>query len=341
ATDPEEPTYPDQDSGDDSGDTDTDADSSTTTTALRYRLLMQLQYVEGTGYCFQLISMENDTTGDLVFRWDNEPLPALPEDEEDTGTPAQTFVDGIKYTATELAEMVQAAESQVKDLDIQLRQAKLEYEKAEQELNNGAIYATLSGEVKDLISEDEALTSGSALMRVSAGGGFYIQASCSELMLSEVQVGQTVSVYDYYNGAECEGTVTEISEYPTTSGYYWGDGNSNISLYPFTVYVDEDGGLEQGDYAEITYSSAESGGSGFYLESMFIRRENGRSYVYTVAEDGTLEKRYISTGRSLWGSYTQVTGGLSLDERVSFPYGDGTEEGAHTAEASVDEFYGW
>ncbi len=305
---------------------------------------MQFQYVEGLGYSFQMISMTDDATDELIFRWDNDPLPALPEDEEeeeDTGTPAQTIVDGIKYTATELAEMVQAAESQVKDLDIQLRQARLEYEKAEQELNNGAIYATLSGEVKDLISEDEALTSGSALMRVSAGGGFYIQVSCSELMLSEIQVGQTVSVYDYYNGAECEGTVTEISDYPTTDGYYWGDGNSNISLYPFTVYVDENGGLEQGDYAEITYSSAGSDGSGFYLESMFIRRENGRSYVYTVAEDGTLEKRYISTGRSLWGSYTQVTGGLSLDERVSFPYGDGTEEGAPTTEATADEFYGW
>ena len=53
----------------------------------------------------------------------------------------------------------------------------------------------------------------------------------------------------------------------------------------------------------------------------------------------TLEKRYIQTGKDLYGSYTQILGGVTLEDYIAFPYGNDVSEGAKTKEASIDEFY--
>lgn len=52
---------------------------------------------------------------------------------------------------------------------------------------------------------------------------------------------------------------------------------------------------------------------------MFIRTENGKSYVMVRDDNGKLEKRWVQTGRNLWGSYTQIRGGLTVDDFVAFP----------------------
>ncbi|MCQ2537476.1 MAG: hypothetical protein MJ124_03660, partial [Lachnospiraceae bacterium] len=61
---------------------------------------------------------------------------------------------------------------------------------------------------------------------------------------------------------------------------------------------------------------------------MFIRNEGGRSFCYVVGENGLLEERTIQVGKSLWGSYTQIRGGLSLEDKIAFPYGKDTVAGA-------------
>ena len=86
-------------------------------------------------------------------------------------------------------------------------------------------------------------------------------------------------------------------------------------------------------------TSAEESGSSLYLESMFIRTDNGKSYVMARGEDGRLEQRWVQTGRDLWGSYTQIRGGLTTDDYVAFPYGRDVGEGARTVEATADELY--
>ena len=307
-------------------------------------LLVQMQHSD-VGYQIQILSIDVPSTDvwatSPLFQWaDSSPLPELPEPEPVEDIPSETVTDGIKYTAEELNTMLQEAKGKVRDLDLQLRQAKLEYEKAEKELNDGAIYSDLDGKVTNLVEESQARSENSALMRVTAGGGYYIQGTLSELQLDSVRIGQTVSVSSWSSGVECEGSIVEISDYPSANGYNWGDGNSNVSYYPFTVFVPEDAGLQEGEYVEIEYSAAESE-AGFYLESMFIRTENGRSYVYVQNDEGKLEKRYISTGRSLWGSHTQVRGGISVNDCLAFPYGKDVVEGAPTVLANAQEFYGW
>ena len=72
---------------------------------------------------------------------------------------------------------------------------------------------------------------------------------------------------------------------------------------------------------------------------MFLRSENGKSYVMVRGENGKLEQRWVQTGRDLWGSYTQIRGGLTVEDYVAFPYGRDVKAGANTVEATADQLY--
>ncbi len=160
-----------------------------------------------------------------------------------------------------------------------------------------------------------------------------------EMDLGTLPVGDEVQVNDWMSGMQYTGKVTEISEYPTNDSNAWTDGNNNVSFYPFTVFVDETASLEEFNYVSVVYNRRQGDTSGFYLENMFIRTEDGVSFVYVKGENGKLEKRTIQTGRSLWGSHTQIRGGITPDDRVAFPYGKDVKDGTRTNDATAEDFY--
>lgn len=232
----------------------------------------------------------------------------------------------------------------VKEQEVNLKVAKLKLDKKLAELGDGNVYAEFDGTVKAVRDPDAAYNNSEAVVELSGGGGYYVTGTLSEMDLGSVQVGDSVSISSWMTGAACEGTIVSIDDYPTSNGNNWGDGNSNVSYYPFKVFVTEDANLQPNDYVDIQYqkdTSAEESGSSLYLQSMFIRTDNGKSYVMARGEDGRLEQRWVQTGRDLWGSYTQIRGGLTIDDYVAFPYGRDVVEGAHTQEATTDQLYNY
>jgi hypothetical protein len=85
--------------------------------------------------------------------------------------------------------------------------------------------------------------------------------------------------------------------------------------------------------------SASAAQTGIYLENPFLRTEQGSSYVYVMGENGRLEKRTVTTGKNLWGSYTEIRSGLTPEDLVAFPYGKNVREGAKAVEADISELY--
>lgn len=232
----------------------------------------------------------------------------------------------------------------VKEQEVNLKVAKLKLDKKLAELGDGNVYAEFDGTVKTVRDPGEAYNNSEAVVELSGGGGYYVTGTLSEMDLGSVQVGDSVSISSWMTGAACEGTIVSIDDYPTSNGNNWGDGNRNVSYYPFKVFVTEDANLQPNDYVDIQYqkdTSAEESGSSLYLQSMFIRTDNGKSYVMARGEDGRLEQRWVQTGRDLWGSYTQIRGGLTVDDYVAFPYGRDVVEGAHTQEATTDQLYNY
>lgn len=247
-------------------------------------------------------------------------------------------------TQQEINKAILEKSQSVKEQEVNLKVAKLKLDKKLAELGDGNVYAEFDGTVKTVRDPDEAYNNSEAVVELSGGGGYYVTGTLSEMDLGSVKVGDTVSISSWMTGAACEGTIVSIDDYPTSNGNNWGDGNRNVSYYPFKVFVTEDANLQANDYVDIQFqknSGADESGNSLYLESMFIRTENGKSYVMARGEDGRLEQRWVQTGRDLWGSYTQIRGGLTIDDYVAFPYGRDVTEGAKTVEATADQLYNY
>lgn len=256
---------------------------------------------------------------------------------------AQELLD-TSMTQLDLNKAILEKAQAVKEQEVNLKVAKLKLDKKLAELGDGNVYAEFDGTVKAVRDPDAAYNNSEAVVELSGGGGYYVTGTLSEMDLGSVKVGDSVSISSWMTGAACEGTIVSIDDYPTSNGNNWGDGNSNVSYYPFKVFVTEDANLQPNDYVDIQYqkdTSAEESGSSLYLQSMFIRTDNGKSYVMARGEDGRLEQRWVQTGRDLWGSYTQIRGGLTIDDYVAFPYGRDVVEGAHTQEATTDQLYNY
>lgn len=243
----------------------------------------------------------------------------------------------------DLAKAIVDKAQEVKEKEVNQRLAKLSLDKKIKELGDGNVYAEFDGTVKAVRNADEAYNNSEAVIELSGGGGYYVTGTLSEMELGSVKVGDTVSISSWMTGAACEGTIVSIDDYPTTSGNSWGDGNRNVSYYPFKVFVEEDASLQANDYVDIQYQKAgtQEQGNSLYLQSWFIRTDNGKSYVMARGEDGRLEQRWVQTGRDLWGSYTQIRGGLTTEDYVAFPYGRDVVEGARTVEATPDQLYNY
>ena len=231
-------------------------------------------------------------------------------------------------------------EQKLKDLDLQIRMGKVEYTRMEREMGDGTVYADFDGVVLTVGDPETAYQNREPVVKVSGGGGYLVTTAVDELSLDKIQVGQTFTVQYYWdNYGEYEATVQSVSPYPTTNRY-GGGGNPNLSYYPVTMTIPGDANLMDGAWVDINMGQMDQNDDSFYLQKAFILQENGKSYVYLRGEDQRLEKREISTGRDLWGYALEITGGLSLEDYIAFPYGKTVIEGAKTVEGTPEELYG-
>ena len=248
----------------------------------------------------------------------------------------------VAYPKEERTRMIRDKNQEIAQLDVTIKLAAVNLEKTKKEVGSDTVYSELDGTIKAALDPNSPdFTNDKAVVEVSGGGGYYIDGALSELELGTVSIGEKVQVNSWMTGASAEGEIVEISDYPTDNANSWSDGNSNVSYYPFKVFVSEEADLREGDYVDMSYqnSTGSADGNTLYLESMFIRTENGKSYVMVRGDNGKLEKRWVQTGRNLWGSYTQIRGGLTVDDFVAFPYGRSVAEGANTTESTPDKFY--
>lgn len=285
-------------------------------------------------YCY-----DNDSFGFTLF--DASALPDYTleeEDEEETDTELPEIDFGSGFTAAEIAKMRAEQEKKVKEQELTVRMAEAEYKIMQAEVNNGQVCADFDGEVVSVITEEEARQDKRPLLKVSAGGGFYVEGTVSELEKDNLKIGQEVTVNDWQTGMTYTGTVQSIGDFPSQSDGWNGMGNPNASYYPFTAFVDGSADLQAGSYVSVNYSTG-TGENGIYLENPFVRTENGQSYVFVRGQNGKLEKRFVTVGKSLWGSYTEIKSGLTEDDYIAFPYGKTVKEGAPTAEGDLNSLY--
>ena len=261
-------------------------------------------------------------------------------EETDGGFSFPEIDYGSGMTAAEIAKLCREQEKKIKDLTADAVITQSEYNLMLREFSDGSIRATLDGVVVGLLTEEEARQNKLPMLKVSGGGGFYVRGSVSELEKDKLKPGQEVSVNDWNTGMMYTGTVESIGDFPIQDEGWNGMGNPNASYYPFRVFIDGTADLQEGSYVSVTYSAAEAE-NGIYLENPFLRTDDGEPYVYVRGKNGRLEKRTVTTGKSLWGSYTEIRSGLTADDYVAFPYGKTVKPGAATQESDLSALYGY
>ena len=244
------------------------------------------------------------------------------------------------YTAEEILEMQKQCYATIKEQNEKLKLAESEYNIMERELGDGNIYAEIDGKVVSLLTEEEARQQKQPVIKVSGGGGFFIEGSVSELEKEKLKVGQEVTVNDWSSGGTYTGEVVSIGDFPSDSDNWNGMGNPTASYYPFKAFVSEEADLQAGSYVSMSYSTA-SAEQGIYLDKAFVRTEKGDSFIFVRGADGKLEKRNVKLGKVLWGSYYEILSPLSEDDLLAFPYGKHVKAGAPTVESDISTLYSY
>lgn len=247
---------------------------------------------------------------------------------------------GEMYTAEQILEMQKQLYATIKEQTAKLKLAETEYNIMQRELEDGNVYAQIDGKVVSLLTEEEAREQKQPLVKVSSGGGFYIEGSVSELEKAALKIGQEVTVNDWNTGNTYAGEVVSIGDFPSDQDNWNGAGNPTAAYYPYKAFVSEEANLEAGSYVSMSYS-ASSAEQGIYLEKPFVRTEKGSAYVYVRGADGNLEKRTVRVGKVLWGSYYEILSGLSEEDYLAFPYGKTVKQGSPTVESDLSVLYGY
>lgn len=260
--------------------------------------------------------------------------PSAPK--EDSGT--VQWNDG--YTSAELTAMKKEKEAQIKQLQFDIKMGKSELNIMKKEALDGKVTASFDGVVSQILEPAAALESGEPLMKVTGGGGYYVEGTVSELALDTIRVGQSITVNSWDTGMVYTGTIVEIGTYPVedqANSY----GSSNASFYPYKVFIDESADLQEGYYVSMTYQSEEQAAGTLYLQNAFLRTEGNRTYVFVRDAEGLLEKRYLECGVSTDGYMTPVYSGITEEDYLAFPYGKDIVEGVPTYEGTDQDLYGY
>ncbi|MFP3153220.1 efflux RND transporter periplasmic adaptor subunit [Lachnospiraceae bacterium ZAX-1] len=285
-----------------------------------------------------LMIVEDDSRWSIETRQQVfEPEPEEPEEPDYIEEDPEELEIPDGYTAEELKKMIRAKELDIRDLDLDKRKEQLELDQMKKLTDTGAVVSTVNGTVKSVGDSSNPPKDGSPFMVVSGSEGLYVSGSLSELMLGEIKVGQTVYANSWESGLSFEATITEISEYPTDAGNSWGEGNPNVSYYPYTAYIEDSKGLKNGEYVELTINAANQEGTeseGIYLQKAYIREENGQSYALKADANDHLVKQYVKTGKTIYGEAVEIVSGLTKKDRIAFPYGKSAKEGIKAAGSS-------
>ena len=258
----------------------------------------------------------------------------------DISLPTFQNEDFSSYTAEELAKEIQSQKESLRDMDLERRKLELEYAKEQKELaKSETICSTVKGTVEELQDVDD-IDYSEPFAVINGGEGYYVQGTVTEDLLDTFVPGMEISCTSWSNDSTifCTAVVTEVSEYPTTSTM-GGSQNPNLSYYPFVAYITpEDGkGLTNGAYVDISLTTQGDTDS-LYISQMYVKKEENRYFVYAKnPQTNLLEKRYVTIGKSLYGSYYQIKSGLTNEDMIAVPFGKNVKEGVKTTSEYGDD----
>ena len=260
------------------------------------------------------------------------------EDDMDIDLPSDD--DAVSLSRNDAIRIQQKT---IETLKISIRESDIKIAKLEQKIAQKEIVARIDGTVAYAGDPVTGNYSGDAFLKVKSKEGFFVRGTVSELMLDSMKVGTKLKCNSYTIGS-FDAEVLEVSDYPVgASDAYYGYGmqNPNASNYLYTARIENQSlALSDMDYVQVSPVREKDKSDGIVLERAFVLTENGNNYVYK-AENGVLKKSMVRvSGIVNMGYSVMITGGLSREDWIAFPYGDAAD-GVTAKEGTLSELYGW
>ena len=247
--------------------------------------------------------------------------------QEDPGTPSLSRDEAIENK-----------ESDIRNLKLDMRESDINISKLQKKLDNRTVTSKVNGTVTKMGDPKTGSYTGDAFMEVVSDQGLFVTGAVSELLLDDFKEGMILNGTSYETGDFFEAKVTEVADYPIDGAQY-SYGNPNVSYYPFTAEVEGDVDLDADEYISLSFEQDNAGNSISIIKA-FVRSENGQNYVM-IDDNGKLKKQYVAVGVSTDGYSIPVKSGLSMEDKIAFPYGKGVKEGATTQQGALDDIYGY
>lgn len=247
--------------------------------------------------------------------------PEVEEEEVDDGSGS--------YTQSEKNRMISEIQTDIDNLTSQIKQGELSVQKLQSQISESTVKATVPGVVKT-IGDPEKINSSQAFCTISSKSGMVLVGYISELNYEDTRVGDKVSVTSWTSEGVSEATISEISDVPVSSdAYYSYSENPNSSHYQYKAILDDDTGFTIGDAVSVT-PVLENVSELIVLEKMYVRTENGESYVMKDDGTGHLTKQVVTAEPTSQSEYVLVTDGLTNEDYIAYPYGKKAVEGFKT-----------
>ena len=242
------------------------------------------------------------------------------------------------YTASQLARAIRDQKQEIRRLNLELKKAQLKLDGDRDALSDGVVYARRDGIVRKVSDPSSPPQDGSAFLEVASGTGMYVSGFVSELVYDRVNVGDTVTGYSWNTGKSVTASVISKDDYPTSAGYYNGEGNPNASYYAFEAYIEDTSNVKSGDYLELTVGETVMNSS-LWISRAYIRKDN-EGYYALKDDNGKLVRQSVKIGRTVWGEYYEILDGLNEEDSIAFPYGKNAKAGKNTSVQNMEDYYG-
>lgn len=266
---------------------------------------------------------ENPESNAADAHTEDAPADQLAE-EETQAKPEKT------YTAQEKADLIANQEIAIKRSQNQLDTAKEGLEEAKNALADAVATAKLDGTVKD-IQDPEKPDVTAPFCTIIGSTGVTIKGYVSEFDLSDLHVGDTLNVSSFMTEASTTAEVLTVSDYPADSPGVGNDGNQNTSYYEFTAFMDQSDGFDIGEDVRISKIEGDENTASdvITLSKAYVRTDSTGSYVLKDV-DGKLARQDVKIKKGTDGDYVIITDGLTLEDKIAFPYGSKGKEGLLT-----------
>lgn len=242
-----------------------------------------------------------------------------------------------KMDVNNSSQEINMVQDEIRTLQLDLKEADLELKKMERDLKRQTIKSTINGIVKTIGDTEKPAQDGTPMIFVAGSEGLYVKGNVSEMQLDRVQPGTILSGFAYDSGVSFTAEVQEVSPYPSQEQ---NNETANSSMYPFTAYIEQAEGLKNYSWAELSLDGATGmEGGAIVLDKAFVRSENGKYYVMLDDGKGRLKKQPVTVSKIVSGFAYEITEGITLEDKIAFPYGKNVKKGSKTEEGSLEDLY--